>query len=166
LRHRNRVPFSTHPAFELAQMCSVPISARPRSQRVAHLGRHSLSQRHRGRRRARSCGCQQGDRRGAKGRFAIGRQDYLVGDGEYGSRSCKGCQCTMCRMRSACCARATSGHAAAPPRSVIKSRRFKLSMGTSSPMRYRAADWPVPSLSHFQPAARRPASPWGRPELF
>jgi hypothetical protein len=25
LRHRNRVPFSTYPAFELAQMCSVPI---------------------------------------------------------------------------------------------------------------------------------------------
>ena len=30
----------------------------------------------------------------------------------------------MRRMRSGCCARAVSGHAAAPPRSVMNSRRF------------------------------------------
>jgi hypothetical protein len=30
-----------------------------------------------------------------------------------------------------CCERAASGHAAAPPRSVMNSRRFMSSMGTS-----------------------------------
>jgi hypothetical protein len=30
----------------------------------------------------------------------------------------------MRRMRSPCCARATNGHAAAPPSSVMKARRF------------------------------------------
>jgi hypothetical protein len=29
-----------------------------------------------------------------------------------------------------------------------------------------AADWPVPSLPQLQPAAGRPASPWGEPEMF
>src|SRR5262249_52803931 len=29
-----------------------------------------------------------------------------------------------------------------------------------------AADWPVLSLPQFQPAVVRPASPWGRPEMF
>ena len=32
--------------------------------------------------------------------------------------------CRMRRIRSVCCARATSGHAVAPPASVINSRRF------------------------------------------
>jgi hypothetical protein len=29
-----------------------------------------------------------------------------------------------------------------------------------------AADWPVLSLLHLQPAAGRPSSPWGKPEMF
>jgi hypothetical protein len=48
------------------------------------------------------------------------------------------------------CARATRGQiadAAAPPSSVMNSRRFMSSMGTSSPMRYQPADWPVLSLT-------------------
>jgi hypothetical protein len=37
-----------------------------------------------------------------------------------------------------------SGHAAAaPPSSVMNSRRFMSGMGTSSPMRISAAGWPV-----------------------
>src|SRR5262249_20892835 len=44
----------------------------------------------------------------------------------------------------ACCACAASGHVAtAPPSSVMNSRRFMSSMGTSSPMRYQPADRPV-----------------------
>ena len=44
---------------------------------------------------------------------------------------------------------------------------FKVEHGASSPMRlFRAADWPVLSLPKLQPAAGRPASPWGKPELF
>src|SRR6266481_7293898 len=40
---------------------------------------------------------------------------------------------------AACCARAASGHAAAPPRSAMNSRRLMPSMGTFSPV-----IWPVP----------------------
>src|SRR5262249_39411645 len=61
------------------------------------------------------------------------------------------------RLRSGCCARATSGHAAAAlPSSVMKSRRFTSSMRLplpENPLRYRCA-----SLSHPQPAAERWAS--------
>src|SRR5262249_27832507 len=43
-------------------------------------------------------------------------------------------------------ARAASGHAAAPPSSVMNSRRFMSGMGTSSPMRYQPANRPVRSV--------------------
>src|SRR5215831_12036905 len=67
---------------------------------------------------------------------------------------------TFICIRSGCCARATSGHAAAaPPSSVMKSRRFTSSMRLplpENPLRYRC-----PSLPHPQPAAERWTSPWG-----
>jgi hypothetical protein len=61
-----------------------------------------------------------------------------------------------------------SGHAAAaPPSSAMNSRRFGSSMGTSSPMRYeRRRLARALGLPHLQPAAGRPASPWGKPEMF
>src|SRR5436309_1330673 len=54
-----------------------------------------------------------------------------------------------------CCARAASGHAAAPPSSVMNSRRLMPNIGLPPP--------PV-GLPHAQPAAEGPASPWGRPQ--
>src|SRR6516165_1659429 len=66
------------------------------------------------------------------------------------------------RIRSACCARATSGHVAAPPRSVMNARRLMSSM---QPL--RALPNPAKrSLPHAEAAAEAPAGPWGRPELF
>jgi hypothetical protein len=53
-----------------------------------------------------------------------------------------------------CCARAASGHAPAPPSSVMKSRRFISGFPSAV------------GLSHAQPAAEQPTSPWRRPELF
>jgi hypothetical protein len=41
-----------------------------------------------------------------------------------GSSSARPIRMAMCRIRSGCCARATSGHAVAPPRRVMKSRRL------------------------------------------
>src|SRR5215831_14223383 len=57
----------------------------------------------------------------------------------------------------ACCARAASGHTAAPPSSVMKLRLLMSDIGVPPP--------PV-GLPHAQPAADGSASPWGRPELF
>jgi hypothetical protein len=53
-------------------------------------------------------------------------------------------------------ARTVTGHTAAPPSSVMNSRRLMLDMGTSSPV----------GLPHPQPAAEPTANPWARPELF
>ena len=47
------------------------------------------------------------------------------------------------RIRSVCCARTASGHAAAPPRSAMKSRRLKAGMRLFP----RAAGFPHPQLS-------------------
>jgi len=59
-----------------------------------------------------------------------------------------------------CCPRATSGHAAAPPSSVINWRRLGSSMG-SPPGRTRCA-----SLPQAQDAPEAPPCPWGSPESF
>jgi hypothetical protein len=46
----------------------------------------------------------------------------------------------MCRIRSACCPRAASGHAtAAPPTSVMNARRFMPDIGLSNPCSRSAA---------------------------
>jgi hypothetical protein len=56
------------------------------------------------------------------------------------------------------CSRAASGHAAAaPPSSVMNSRRFMLDMGIPP----RAVGLPRP-----QPSTRQPAGPLGDPESF
>src|SRR5262249_601663 len=52
------------------------------------------------------------------------------------------------------------------PTRAMNRRRFMSSMGTSTRCAISPADWPVPSLPQFQPAGGRPASPWGRAELF
>jgi hypothetical protein len=58
------------------------------------------------------------------------------------------------------CARAASGHAAAaPPSSVMNSRRLRSSMGSLPGTRYA-------SLPQAQDAPEAPAGPWGRPESF
>jgi len=64
---------------------------------------------------------------------------------------------TTRRMPPACCARAANGHAtAAPPSSVMKSRRPMPDMGGPSLRDCRTLSLP--------PAG--PAGPWGRPEMF
>jgi hypothetical protein len=70
-----------------------------------------------------------------------------------------------------CCARAQSGHAAAPPRSVMNSRRLMLDMGTSSPVGWRlrhrgrqAMARSVCRMLNLPQNGRR--APWARPESF
>jgi len=52
---------------------------------------------------------------------------------DSGSSSARTMKTPMRRIRSACCARAASGHAAAPPSSVMKSRRFIASRSSRLP---------------------------------
>src|SRR5262249_5890601 len=59
-----------------------------------------------------------------------------------------------------CCPCAATGHGAAPPSSVMNSRRLMSSMG-SPPGGTRCA-----SLPQAQDAPEAPAGPWGRPESF
>src|SRR5262249_6851086 len=74
--------------------------------------------------------------------------DHLVGAGEKRARS-----------RSAACARAASGHAAAAtPSSVMKWRRLRSSMGSYAETRA--------SLQQAKDAREGTACPWGRPESF
>src|SRR5215468_4151265 len=62
----------------------------------------------------------------------------------------------MRRTRSLCCARAASGHAAAPPSNVMNSRRLKAGMGLSHP---------VQPVSRTLSLARRDRpGPWDNPE--
>src|SRR5262249_43934616 len=58
----------------------------------------------------------------------------------------------------ACCARAASGHAAAPPSNVMNWRRLGSNM---APPGTRCA-----SLPQGQAAPEAPAGPWDRPESF
>ena len=55
--------------------------------------------------------------------------------------------------------------AAALPSSVMNARRLMSDMGLPT-MRYQPANRRAFGLAHVQPAAGRPASPWGKPELF
>ena len=72
--------------------------------------------------------------------------------GDSGSSAATAMSTPMRRMRSPCCARAASGHAAAaPPSSVMNSRRPMLDMGGPSLRDYRSLSLP--------PA--RPIGPWG-----
>src|SRR5262249_7532556 len=78
--------------------------------------------------------------------------------GSCGSSMAVDINTPMRRTLSACCARAASGHAAAaPPRSVMKSRRIMTDMGLAPP---RAAGLPP-----LQPNTERPAGPLGNPEI-
>jgi hypothetical protein len=67
----------------------------------------------------------------------------------------------MRRTRSNCCARAANGHAAAPPRSVMNSRRLTWDMGlppagvTTSNRRSSRG-----RFTHFQLTTQRTAGPW------
>jgi len=79
----------------------------------------------------------------------------------------------MRRIRSrGCCARAASGHAtAAPPSSVMNSRRLMSDMGDSPPL--GQAPLIMTSAAHgrpvgltFKPATRRQVRPWLRSESF
>src|SRR5262245_8352336 len=63
------------------------------------------------------------------------------------------------RIRWPCCARAASGHAAAPPSSVMNWRRLTSSMGSPP-------EPAVPAYSRLRMCRNRPAGPWGRPESF
>jgi hypothetical protein len=69
-----------------------------------------------------------------------------------------------------CCALATTGQAAAaPPSSVMNSRRLIPGMGLPPLGRAPPIIAPaggLPGRSHIQPAIVRPAGPWGRPDLF
>src|SRR5262249_52776516 len=62
----------------------------------------------------------------------------------------------MRRIRSPCCARAASGHAAAPPRSVINARLFmampRLAAAPSTPSRQEV---PAPVCANQYPAGKR-----------
>src|SRR5262249_43947592 len=71
-----------------------------------------------------------------------------------GSSAAKAMSTPMRRMRSACCARAASGHAAAAPSSVMNPRR--LMSGIRIPPR---------GLPHAQPTTHGLARPWSRPKL-
>src|SRR5262245_2621911 len=64
----------------------------------------------------------------------------------------------MRRTRSGCCALAVSGHVAAPPSSVMNSRRLMWDMGFPSRLgvpRTRAV-----SLPHLRVPPKPPAGPW------
>jgi hypothetical protein len=57
---------------------------------------------------------------------------------------------------------AATGHAAAPPSSVMNARRLMPNIGGSS----NRLVSPSVGLPHAQHASERRLGPWGRPELF
>src|SRR5262249_44831610 len=57
-----------------------------------------------------------------------------------------------------CCARAASGHAAAPPSSVMNSRRLMSDMGACFPR--------LAPMKRTQGNTERTAGPWATPEMF
>src|SRR5262245_28393121 len=69
------------------------------------------------------------------------------------------------RIFCACCARAASGHAAAPPSSAMNARRLMSDMGACSPALCQGYGCTVGS-PRIQDITERTVGPWATPEMF